>query len=63
MGAGKTGAGNQKITNDGEVTFIKKVIKSRNSFLLWIPKDEADYIGFKEGDFIQVKLKRLKKKG
>lgn len=42
--------------------FIKKVSKSRDSFLIWIPKDEADYLGINDNTFLRVGLKKLEKK-
>ncbi len=40
--------------------FIKKVVKSRKSYLIWIPKDEAEYLDIKENSFVRVGLKKLK---
>lgn len=42
--------------------FIKKVSKSRDSFILYIPKDEAEYLGINEDTFVRVGLKKLKSK-
>jgi hypothetical protein len=55
----------EKMTGQKEVecesVFIKKIVKSRNSFLIWVPKDEAEFLDFKDGDFVHVKLKKLDK--
>lgn len=42
--------------------FIKKIKKSRKSFLIWIPKDEAEYLELDENTFVRVGLKKLKLK-
>jgi len=42
--------------------FTKKVTQSRNSFIIWIPKDEAEYLDIKDGTFLRVGLKKLKSK-
>jgi hypothetical protein len=39
--------------------FIKKIVKSRESFMIWIPKDEAEFLGITEGTFLRVGLKKL----
>ena len=44
-----------------DFVFTKKVTVSRNSFIIWIPKDEAEYLELKEGTFLRVGLKKLKK--
>jgi antitoxin component of MazEF toxin-antitoxin module len=49
------------VDEEFEANFIKKVVVSRNSYLLWIPKDEAEFLGLTEGDFVKVSLKKLKK--
>jgi len=41
------------------VSFIKKVVKSRNSYLLWIPKDEAEFLDINDSDFVKVSLEKL----
>jgi len=46
----------------GGVSFIKKVVKSRNSYLLWIPKDEAEFLDIDDTDFVRVSLEKLKQK-
>ena len=40
--------------------FVKKIVKSRNSFLIWVPKDEAEYLDMKDGEFFRVGLKKIK---
>jgi hypothetical protein len=42
------------------VSFIKKVVRSRNSYLLWIPKDEAEFLDIKDADFVRISLEKLK---
>ena len=42
--------------------FIKKVVKSRKSFIIWIPKDEAEYLDIDENTFLRVGLKKLRSK-
>ena len=49
------------ITAEFDSVFIKKVIKSRKSFVIWIPKDEAEYLNINERTFLRVGLKKLKK--
>lgn len=41
--------------------FIKKIVKSRESYLIWIPKDEAEYLELNDETFVRVGLKKLKK--
>ncbi len=41
------------------MSFIKKVVKSRNSYLLWIPKDEAEFLDINDSDFVKVSLEKL----
>jgi antitoxin component of MazEF toxin-antitoxin module len=43
------------------VSFIKKVVKSRNSYLLWIPKDEAEFLNINDSDFVKVSLEKINK--
>lgn len=50
------------VTAEFDSVFIKKIVKSRKSFLVWIPKDEAEYLGINEGTFVRVGLKKLKSK-
>ncbi len=42
--------------------FIKKITKSRESYLIWVPKDEAEYLELDENTFVRVGLKKLKRK-
>ena len=42
--------------------FIRKVITSRNSFMIWIPKDEAEFLSLKENDFVSIGIKKEKPK-
>ena len=51
----------ENVVAEFDSVFIKKVVSSRNSFLLWIPKDEAEFLELKDGDFIRVCLKKIKK--
>jgi hypothetical protein len=44
-----------------EVSFIKKIVQSRNSYLLWIPKDEAEFLDIKNNDFVRVSLEKVNK--
>ena len=41
--------------------FIKKIVRSRTSYIIWIPKDEAEYLELDENTFVRVGLKKLKK--
>jgi len=50
------------VTAEFDSVFIKKVVKSRDSFVIWIPKDEAEYLGLNEKTFLRVGLKKLKSK-
>jgi len=43
-----------------DTIFTAKAIKSRNSYMLWIPKREAELLSLKEKSFIRVGLKKLK---
>ena len=50
------------VTAEFDSVFIKKVVKSRQSFIIWIPKDEAEYLELDEETFLRIGLKKLKKK-
>ena len=50
------------VTAEFDSVFIKKVVKSRQSFIIWIPKDEAEFLELNEETFLRVGLKRLKQK-
>lgn len=50
------------VTAEFDSVFIKKVVKSRESFVIWIPKDEAEYLGINDKTFLRVGLKKLNKK-
>ena len=52
----------ENVVAEFDSVFIKKVAKSRNSFLIWIPKDEAEYLGIDETVFLRVGLKKLESK-
>jgi hypothetical protein len=52
----------ENVTAEFDSVFMKKIVKSRKSYLIWIPKDEAEYLGIKEGTFVRVGLKKLKSK-
>ncbi len=52
----------ENVTAEFDSVFIKKVVLSRNSFVIWIPKDEAEYLELDENAFLRVGLKKLKKK-
>ena len=41
--------------------FTTKTIKSRNSYMLWIPKNEAEFLSLKQGSFVRVGLKKLRR--
>lgn len=49
-----------KVSAVFDSVFIKKVVKSRESYLVWIPKDEAEYLGIDDNTYLRVGLKRLK---
>ena len=53
----------EKEKKEADCVFTKKVVSSRNSYLIWIPKDEAEFLDLKDGDFLRVELKKLKKEG
>ena len=53
---------NDDVKGEFDSVFIKKITKSRKSFLIWIPKDEAEYLEICEGTFVRVGLKKLKSK-
>lgn len=50
----------EKISVDA--VFTVKAIKSRNSYMIWIPKSEAEFLTLKSGSFIRVGLKKVKQK-
>ena len=52
----------ENVSAEFDSVFIKKVKKSRKSFLVWIPKDEAEYLRLNEDTFLRVGLKKLKGK-
>ena len=45
-----------------DAVFTVKPIKSRNSYMIWIPKNEAEFLGLKADSFIRVGLKKVKQK-
>ena len=51
----------ENVTAEFDSVFIKKIVKSRKSFIIWIPKDEAEYLGINEDTFVRVGLKKLRK--
>ncbi len=51
----------ENVTANFDSVFIKKVVKSRGSFVIWIPKDEAEFLQIKESSFLRVGLKKLEK--
>jgi hypothetical protein len=52
----------ENVTAEFDSVFIKKIVKSRKSFIIWIPKDEAEYLKIDEETFVRVGLKKLKTK-
>ena len=50
------------VTAEFHSVFTKKVVKSRQSFMIWIPKDEAEFLELDEETFLRVGLKKLNKK-
>lgn len=50
------------VSAEFDSVFIKKVTKSRDSFIIWIPKDEAEYLNINDKTFLRVGLKKLKQK-
>ncbi|MBS3072343.1 hypothetical protein J4477_00740 [Candidatus Pacearchaeota archaeon] len=50
----------QNVTAEFDSVFIKKAVKSRESFVIWIPKDEAQYLNIDDKTFLRVGLKKLK---
>ncbi len=50
------------VTAEFHSVFTKKVVKSRESFIIWIPKDEAEFLDLNEETFLRVGLKKLNKK-
>ena len=43
-----------------KATFTKRVSASRNNHVIWIPKDVAVLMNIKQGDIVQVLIKKLK---
>lgn len=52
----------ENVVAEFDSVFIKKVLKSRKSFVIWIPKDEAEYLELDENTFLRIGLKKMKKK-
>ena len=52
----------ENVVAEFDSVFIKKVLKSRKSFVIWIPKDEAEFLELDENTFLRVGLKKMKKK-
>ena len=44
-----------------ELTFTKKVAKSGRGYLVWIPKDIADFLSLDEKSTVELKIRKLKK--
>jgi hypothetical protein len=44
-----------------ELTFTKRVAKSGRGYLVWIPKDVAEFLDIKENYTVEMKIKKLKK--
>ena len=45
-----------------DTIFTAKPIKSRNSYMLWIPKREAELLCLKNKSFVRVGLKKVNSK-
>ena len=41
-----------------EVTFIKRVGRSRSGCLIWIPKDVAEVAKLRPNDFVEIRLRK-----
>ena len=52
----------ENVSAEFDSVFTKKVVKSRKSFIIWIPKDEVEYLDIDENTFVRVGLKKLKQK-
>lgn len=50
---------NNKVNTVGEFDsyFVKRVKKSRNSFLIWIPQNECEYLGITEDSLVKIGIK------
>ncbi|MCF7798482.1 hypothetical protein K9M74_01115 [Candidatus Woesearchaeota archaeon] len=45
-----------------DTSFVAKAIKSRNSYMLWIPKTEAEFLNIDKGSFVKIGIKKVKQK-
>ena len=45
-----------------ELTFTKRVARSGRGYLIWIPKDVADFMPLQTNDFVEIKIKKLGRK-
>lgn len=52
----------ENVRAEFDSVFTKKVAKSRKSYLIWIPRDEVDFLDINENTFLRVGLKKLKKR-
>jgi len=45
-----------------ELTFAKRVAKSGRGYLVWLPKDVTDFLEIKKDEYVEIKIKKLRKK-
>lgn len=43
-----------------KTSFTKRVTKSRNGFIVWIPKDDADYLELDDNSIVRIGIKKIK---
>lgn len=44
-----------------DTVFTAKAIKSRNSYMIWIPKTEAELLALEQGSLMKVGIAKIKK--
>ena len=49
--------------SEEHLTFTKRVAKSGRGYLVWLPKDVTDFLDLEENDTVEIKIRKLKKKG
>jgi hypothetical protein len=43
-----------------KTSFTRKVIESKSSFMIWIPKEDAELLNLEKGSIVRVGVKKLK---
>ncbi len=50
------------INDEFDTTFTAKPIKSRDGFMVWIPKRDIEFLDIKSDEFLKIGIKKVKKK-